>query len=91
LNLSLATTLSTQEQLHLEKAQIDIEQNRAGDLRLTIVDEHGQPIPKAVITFQQVSHDFLFGANPSGKHSEYDPEYMERFKELINIKISRRR
>jgi GH35 family endo-1,4-beta-xylanase len=66
LNQSLRDALWTQEELHLQRARSDIEQNRKGSIRLRVVDSAGQPIPTATVHFQQVSHDFLFGGQPMG-------------------------
>jgi GH35 family endo-1,4-beta-xylanase len=49
------------ESAELDRAQSDIEKNRKGDLGLTVVDSKGVPIQGANITYNETSHDFLFG------------------------------
>ena len=67
LNLSLKHALWAHEQLYLDKAQADIDTCRKGNARLTIVDHEGNPIQDCSVSFQQINHDFLFGASPTGK------------------------
>ena len=67
LDLSLNHALWAHEQLHLDKAQVDINTYRKGNARLTIVDHEGSPIPGCSVSFQQIRHDFLFGASPTGR------------------------
>ena len=73
LNLSLKHSLWTHEQLHLVKAETDIEKYRKGSAKINIVDARGTPLGDCSVCFKQVSHDFLFGANPMGGGSGYDP------------------
>jgi GH35 family endo-1,4-beta-xylanase len=81
-DMSLKYALWAHEQLHLEKAEVDIEKNRKGNARLTIVvDEEGTPILNCAISFQQISHDFLFGVDPMGRHHDFDPRYASLLKE----------
>jgi endo-1,4-beta-xylanase len=75
LNQSLSIALWAHEELYLEKARADVEQNRKGTVRLRMINEHGQPLAGANIAFQQASHDFLFGVNPMGKDGQYDSRY----------------
>jgi len=80
-DMSLKYALWAHEQLHLEKAEVDIEKNREGNARLTIVDEEGTPILDCAICLQQISHDFLFGVDPMGKYHDFDPRYASLLKE----------
>jgi hypothetical protein len=77
LDLSLRYTLYAQEELHLERARTDILRNRKGIIRLRIVNNTGQPIRTAIVNFQQMNHDFMFGAQPMGKAGKYDPRYAD--------------
>lgn len=77
LNFSLRDTLLAQEELHLQRAQADIEKNRKGTITLRIVASDGRPLPKRTVNFRQTSHDFLFGVFPMGKRGQYDPRYAE--------------
>ena len=61
LNICAAESILAAESAELDRAQKDIETNRKGDLGITVVDNKGMPIQGANITFNQTSHDFLFG------------------------------
>lgn len=74
LNLSLKRSLWTHEQLRLNKAKMDIEKYRKGNILLKIVDAYGNALGNSNIDFTQTSHDFLFGANPIGRNGGYDSE-----------------
>ena len=65
-DLCLNRTLWAAESLELEKASQDIEKYRKGNATVTFVDENGRPIEGADVEITQISHDFLFGANPEG-------------------------
>ena len=65
-DLCLNRTLWAAESLELEKALQDIERYRKGNVTITLVDESGKPIEGAQIGITQITHDFLFGANPDG-------------------------
>lgn len=82
LNLTLRDALITHEELVLQKAKYDIEQNRKGSVRLQVLDSEGNPIPAATVSFQQTSHDFLFGAQPIGnKENRYLASYAALLRE----------
>jgi len=73
LNLCLKHSLWAHEQLYLDRAKADIEKYRKGSVKLKVVDAEGKPLSDCNVSFQQVSHDFLFSANPLGKWYNYDP------------------
>ncbi len=66
LNLSLNQSFWGQEQLILEKSQVDIEKYRKGDAIINIVDQEGKALENCSISYSQVSHDFYFGVTPVG-------------------------
>jgi GH35 family endo-1,4-beta-xylanase len=66
-NLSLKYCLWAHEQLLLEKAQADIEEYRKGNVTLIVVDQDGNSLPDRTVSVEQISHDSLFGASPTGK------------------------
>ena len=57
-----------------------MEQNRKGSARLQVVDNVGRPIPGVAVTFQQTSHDFLFGAQPIGNNKN---RYLRAIADLL--------
>ena len=62
-----------------ESLQTDesIEIYRKGDMILRCFDgTENLPVPNCKIAFKQISHDFLFAANPMGKANKYDPRYL---------------
>lgn len=81
LNTSLKHSLWAHEQLQLEKAQADIDKYRKGSVSLKVASESGVPLPNCSISLRQISHDFLFGANPMGKHNKYDVMYADMLKQ----------
>jgi len=56
-----STTLWTLENLEQARAEQDIPRYRTGGLTITVLDAAGNPLPDAIITYTQTSHDFLFG------------------------------
>jgi hypothetical protein len=74
-NEALKYTFWAHEQLHLEKAETDIKKYRMGNMKLKVVDGQGTLVPNCPISFNQTSHDFLFGANPMGKAHKFDIKY----------------
>jgi len=77
LNTSLKLSLYAHERLLLERAEADIELYRKGNVTLKVLDEHGNPVTNGMVSFQQTTHDFLFGANPMGKQNKYDDRYAD--------------
>jgi hypothetical protein len=77
LNQSLKIALYAHERLLIEISQADIEKNRKGSIHLHVLDSQGQPVNGATIAYQQVDHDFLFGASPMGKYNGYDSRYAD--------------
>lgn len=83
LSLSLKHSLWAHEQLYLDRAQVDIEKCRKGDVKIRVVDEEGAPLSSCSISFQQTGHDFVFSTTP------YDPSYGELLKQAgINCTTS---
>lgn len=66
LNQSLAHSLWAHEHLLLDVARVDIGTYRKGKTTITVVDPKGIAIPNCVVSFRQISHDFRFGASPTG-------------------------
>jgi endo-1,4-beta-xylanase len=60
-NSAAGTALWALEELELARAEQDIPRYRMGDLQITVLDASGAPIPNATVSYQQTSHDFLFG------------------------------
>ncbi len=56
----LSKVVQAREQFTLEQARADIEKNRMGNLKVTLTDDQGRPLPNAQVEYQQVSHDFVF-------------------------------
>ena len=61
LNKCTSEYILAAESSEQDRAQMDIEKNRKGDLGLTVTDSKGLPILGANITYNETSHDFLFG------------------------------
>lgn len=77
LNTSLRTALLAHERLHLERAEADIELYRKGNVTLKVLDEHGNPVTNSMVSYQQTTHDFLFGAVPIIGHGDKFKEGQE--------------
>lgn len=78
----------SEETKALASAANGIETNRKGNFSVSIVDSSGAPVPGASVTIQQLTHDFLFGANlcafdAYGQSSENNA-YKSAFTELFN-------
>jgi len=72
LNQSLKYSLLAREQLTLAGAKTDIEKYRKGDVQLQVVDAQDKALSGYTVEYSQISHDFLFGANPLGSSGSYD-------------------
>jgi hypothetical protein len=62
INISLKNTLPVHEQLYLDKAAVDIEKYRKGDVIVNVADNDGKPVSDVTVTYKQNSRDFLFSA-----------------------------
>ncbi len=69
-NLSLKSCLWSHEQLILDKAQAEIEKYRKGYITVRVVDQNGKSLPNSAVSAKQISHDFLFGADPTGTNDD---------------------
>lgn len=58
----LTQVIKAREQYVLERAQQDIENNRKGNVTVTLSDEQGNAFSNATIHYQQISHDFIISA-----------------------------
>ena len=71
------------------RIQEGIEQNRKGYATLTVVDMEGKKIPEASLEINQISHEFLFGANSFMVNGFKTPEennlYEESFAKVFNF------
>ena len=56
-----STALWALENLELARAEQDIPRYRMGTTAITVLDEIGNPLSDATITYTQINHDFLFG------------------------------
>ncbi len=56
-----AAALWALETLEGVRAGQDIPRYRMGELIVTVLDAAGDPVPGATVSYQQTSHDFLFG------------------------------
>ena len=56
-----SVTLWALENLEQARAAQDITRYRTGGLTVTVLDAAGAPLPGAIVTYTQTSHDFLFG------------------------------
>ena len=80
-----------EEQKHIwqPKAKEGIERYRKGDVKLTVVDQSGKPVEGAEVRFNQVSHEFRFGANlfmlEQMETAEKNEAYEACFAELFNM------
>ena len=67
----------------------NIEIHRKGTAKLIVTDENDKPIPGALVTFCQKSHEFKFGANlfmlDELETDEKNKQYKEYFKEIFNL------
>ena len=57
------------EDLEQARAEQDIPRYRMGSCTLLVVDGQGAPLSEATISYQQTSHDFLFGAFDTLAHA----------------------
>jgi hypothetical protein len=80
LNLALNQSLWAHEQLLFDKARADIENGRKNWVSLNILDSTDKPAANYSVTFTQVSASFLFGADPIGKSSSFDQNYVDLLK-----------
>jgi len=81
LSQALKHSFSAHENLLLEKAKTDIEIYRKGNVRLKVLDSGGNPVPYCNIFCNQITHDFLFAANPMGYSNQFDPRYANLLKD----------
>jgi endo-1,4-beta-xylanase len=69
-------------------ADAGIRENRMDSSVITVLDANGNPVEGAVVSVEQVSHDFLFGASLAGweqfGNAEDNAAYLERFNALFN-------
>ncbi len=79
--------LLTEEEV-LKGADDRIEKYRKGNAVITVVDQHGKPVPGARVKIEQTQHDFLFGCNNylSGNLDSQEQEELlrDRFSTLFN-------
>lgn len=72
----------------LKNAARSIEVHRKSSGTLRVLDAEGRPVKGALVTVEQVRHDFLFGGNIYAFDRFEDPLknalYKERFRELFN-------
>lgn len=70
-----------------EDAAARIEKHRKGDLRITVTDKNGQPVPNAEIEVQQLTHQFWFGTAVQAQavvHPEANPVYVSKIPQHFN-------
>lgn len=81
--------LQSRENQILAQTDALIEQHRKGDAEIIVVDRNGVRINGASVSLEQISHDFLFGANlfDFGRMPTFEEnvEYLNRFKDLFNF------
>ncbi|MBU4350251.1 hypothetical protein KJ599_08020 [bacterium] len=58
----LMNVIKAREKLVLEKAQLDIEKYRKGDVTLIFVDDRGNTLSNSKVEYKQNSHDFIFSS-----------------------------
>ena len=58
----LTQVIKAKEGMVLERARQDIETSRKGNITVTLTDDHGNPLPNAIVEYEQVSHDFVFSS-----------------------------
>ncbi|MGB8981458.1 MAG: endo-1,4-beta-xylanase [Anaerolineales bacterium] len=66
--------LSPSDQEVYQKALNDISLYRQGEMRITVQDDKGNPLPGYQVSYRQTSHDFLFGGVA-------DPFYASRLRQ----------
>lgn len=73
----------------VESAKASIDKFRKGEIKITVVNESGRPVPDASITIRQISHSFKFGCYL--KIDDLDPaklpNYQRRFSALFNYAV----
>ncbi len=73
----------------VESAKAAIDKFRKGEIKITVVDKGGRPVPDAAITIKQISHAFKFGCYL--KIDDLDPaklpNYQRRFSALFNYAV----
>jgi len=72
LNKCTAEAIRAIDSVQIDRAQKDIEKNRKGTVNLTVKDKNGQPIEGAEVTYNETSHDFLFGVFDNMKEAGLD-------------------
>jgi hypothetical protein len=70
---SVRVSLEAHESQVLANAAADIERYRKGDVDVTVVGPDGAPMHGVTVRYRQTRNDFLFGANPLGRHGSFDP------------------
>ena len=72
-----------------KKVSEGIEKYRKGDLKITVTDKEGNPIPDAKVSVKQKNHEFRFGANifllDEMESDEKNAEYKKRFADVFNM------
>lgn len=80
--------ITAREAVQPEAIKERIRRVRMGDLKVTVRDADGHPVPAARVHIQQTRHDFLFGCNffmlDPASSEKWQMEYRERFTALFN-------
>lgn len=63
-----------------DRIKLDIEANRKGFAKLTVLDSQGKPVPDAQVELVQRTHDFRFGCNLFMLDELETPEKNEQYK-----------
>jgi hypothetical protein len=80
-NACLNQSLYAGEELEYEKSLEDIELYRKKDVTLRIIDQDGNPLSEAKVSYNQTSHDFLFGNWEIGKGQARNAEAHQLIKQ----------
>jgi len=70
-NKALNDSLYAGEELEYAAAQQSIELHRKNDVTLKIIDQDGNPLSEAKISYTQATHDFLFGVGLTNSENPY--------------------
>lgn len=77
------TSMGERETLLLAETEQTIADNRMSPAQVKVLDSEGAPVENATVSVEQVSHDFLFGANLFGFDIYGSPQQNDEYKRLF--------
>ncbi len=77
------TSMGQRETLLVAQSEQAIADNRMSPAQVKVLDNDGAPVQNASVAVEQVTHDFLFGANLFGFDIYGTPQQNETYKQLF--------